>query len=183
MIRQLVSSQIQPKQSLDDLHYRSRLRITHAKLVSYMGQEDDLAPGLVKYGLTMPDLAGAGDAAAAIFHDNNWTLIGKTPTVPQIEELVDRLSSNQHREDMFCTNRLSSQFRPAVAYKEMASGLLALSIPKSLRNYILWFRPEIATTVIWAGNREQDGPVPPRPNALSSTTLVPSVEGNRGGRG
>jgi two-component system, chemotaxis family, sensor kinase Cph1 len=37
----------------------------------------------------------------------------------------------------------------------VASGLVAISIPKSPRNYILWFRPEIATTVLWAGKPEK----------------------------
>lgn len=155
MIGQLVSSQIQLKESLDDLHYRAQLRITHAKLVSFMEQEDDLSEGLIKHAPNMLDLAGASGAAAAIYHDNSWTLIGSTPSVEQIEQLVDWLSTQHGRDEMFCTNRLSSHFPPAHAYRAVCSGLLAVSIPKSERNYILWFRPEVATTVTWAGNPEK----------------------------
>lgn len=152
MIGQLVSSQIQIKESLDDLHYRARLRMVRAKLVSYMDQEEDLSLGLVKYSPTLLDLTGASGAAASIYHDSRWALIGKTPSVLEIEQLVDWLSARHAPEEMFCTNHLSNHFPPARAYKEVASGLLAVSIPKSRRNYILWFRPEVSTTVLWAGD-------------------------------
>lgn len=155
MIGQLVSSQIQLKQSLDDSHYRGKLRATQAKLLSNMEQEEDLAQGLVKYTPSMLDLAGGSGAAAAIYHDNKWTVIGETPNVVQMEQLVDWLILRHGGETRFCTDRLSSHFPPAKEYKAVASGLVAISIPKSQRNYILWFRPEVATTVLWAGNPEK----------------------------
>lgn len=37
-------------------------------------------------------------------------------------------------------------------YKDIASGLLALSISSAQRIYILWFRPEVIRTVNWAGD-------------------------------
>lgn len=40
----------------------------------------------------------------------------------------------------------------AKKYSAIASGLLAASIPKSKKNYIFWFRPEVIETVRWAGN-------------------------------
>jgi light-regulated signal transduction histidine kinase (bacteriophytochrome) len=155
MIGQIVSSQLQLKQSLDDTAYRGQLRATHSQLLSYMEQEPDLAQGLVKYSPSMLDLANATGAAAAIYHDNKWTVIGNTPSIAQIEELVDWLSTIHQREGIYATNHLSKQFPPAQAYKEIASGLMAVAIPKSARNYMLWFRPEVITTVVWAGKPEK----------------------------
>lgn len=155
MVGQLVSSQIQLKQSLDDLHYRARLQTVHAQLLSFMEKEEDLAQGLVKYSPNMLDIAGASGAAAAIYHDNEWTCIGKTPSSAEIEQLVDWLAESHAGEGMFCTDRLSKHFSLAQSYKEIASGLLAISIPKTERNYILWFRPQAATTVTWAGNPQK----------------------------
>lgn len=155
MIGQLVSAQLQLKQSLEDLHYRARLRQVHQRLLSYMEQEEDLVQGLVNYTPSMLDLAAADGAAAAVYHDNKWTIIGRTPSVAQIEELVTWLSTQHAGQSLYCTNRLGSHFPPAQAYKDVASGLLAISIPKSERNYILWFRPEVATTVTWAGNPDK----------------------------
>lgn len=155
MVGQLVSSQIQLKQSLDDLHYRARLRTVHGQLLSFMEKEEDLAQGLVKYTPNMLELAGASGAVAAIYQDNEWTCIGETPSSAEIEQLIDWLVESHAGEGMFCTDRLSKHFSPAQRYKEIASGLLAISIPKTERNYILWFRPQVATTVTWAGNPQK----------------------------
>lgn len=155
LIGQLVSSQIQLKQSLDDMHYRTQLRSVHTRLLSHMEQESDLVQGLVKHTPNMLDLAAAGGAAAAIYHDNKWTIIGHAPDVSQIEELIDWLGQYTPRNEIFQTNYLSKYFPPARAYKDVASGLVAVPILKSDRNYILFFRPEVASTIVWAGKPEK----------------------------
>ncbi|TCS36035.1 light-regulated signal transduction histidine kinase (bacteriophytochrome) [Paucimonas lemoignei] len=155
MIGQLVSSQLKLKESLEDLHYRAELREVHAQLIAYMEQEDDLVQGLVQYCPNMLDMAAATGAAAAIYHDSKWTIIGKTPSEQQIEQLVDWLVQHHGGESLFNTNRLSIHNPQAWAYKDIASGLIAVLIPKTERNYILWFRPEAATTVTWAGNPQK----------------------------
>lgn len=155
MVGQLVSSQIHLKHSLDDTHYRARLRAVHQSLLHYMGQEEDLVAGLVKHQPNMLDLAAARGAAAAVYHDNQWTIVGDTPDLVDIEKLVDWLSQRPNRNELYFTNQLSKHFPPAHGYRNVASGLAAIPIPKSERNYILWFRPEVATTVVWAGNPEK----------------------------
>jgi len=111
--------------------------------------------GLVRHTPNMLDLAGASGAAAAIYHDNEWTVIGRTPDMAQIEELIDWLSRHAQRNEIFQTNYLSKYFPPAQAYKDVASGLIAVAIPKSERNFILFFRPEVASTIVWAGKPEK----------------------------
>ncbi|TWI69275.1 light-regulated signal transduction histidine kinase (bacteriophytochrome) [Pseudoduganella lurida] len=161
MVAQLVSSQLGLKEALADARYGAQLKRVHQNLLARMEQEDDLVQSLVTQSPTMLDLAGATGAAAAIYFNNEWTLVGTTPSVAQIETLVDWLASQHGKQEVFCTNRLGEMFAPAQAYRHIASGLLAVAIPKSERNYILWFRPEVITTVVWAGAPEkrlpQDG--------------------------
>ncbi len=155
LIGQIVSSQLRIKESLEDLDYKLSLKQVNASLLSYMKSEEDLTQGLVKFSPNLLDVASAQGAAAAIYYDGGWTLVGRTPTVEQIEELVTWLSTQHAEESLFQTDSLSRQFPQAWEYKEIASGLLAISIPKSERNYLLWFRPEVITTVLWAGNPEK----------------------------
>jgi two-component system, chemotaxis family, sensor kinase Cph1 len=155
LVGQIVSSQIRIKESLEDLDYKLRLKEVNASLLTYMKSEEDLTQGLVKFFPNMLDVASAQGAASAIYYDGKWTLVGQTPTVEQIEELVTWLSTQHGDVSLFQTDSLSRQFPRAWEYKEAASGLLAISIPKSERNYLLWFRPEVITTVVWAGNPEK----------------------------
>lgn len=155
MLAQLASSQLALKESLEDQRYGAQLKHVHSKLLTNMEEEEDLVYGLVKHSPTMLDLAGATGGAVAIYYNNDWTIIGATPTVPQIEALVDWLSANKTQNGLYATSRLSEVFPPAGEYKAIASGLLAISIPKSERNYILWFRPEVVHTITWAGEPEK----------------------------
>lgn len=155
LIGQLVSSQIRVKESLDDLEYRARLKQVHSTLIEHMQREADVVQGLTKYSPNMLDMAASSGAAAAICHDGDWTLIGKTPSVEQINDLVSWLTETHPGENLFQTDSLSRCYPKAIEYKEVGSGLLAISIPKTERSYILWFRPEVITTVMWAGNPDK----------------------------
>ena len=150
LVARLVSSQLVVKIAMEDQRYRAQLADTHRRLLALMEREEDLVDGLFKYAPTLLDIAGAGGAAAAVYFDHAWTVIGNTPTVEEIEVLVDWLVE-RHDGSVFATDCLSKVFAPAKAYKDKASGLVALSIPKSPRNFILWFRPEVAASIVWAG--------------------------------
>jgi len=56
------------------------------------------------------------------------------------------------QEEVFPTRTLSRLYPPAEAFTEVASGLLAVSLPKPVPDRVLWFRPEVIQTVNWGGN-------------------------------
>jgi len=153
MIAQIVSSQLVLKESMEDQRYRGELKRIHAKLMARTVEEDDLVLGLIKRSQDMLDLAGAG--SAAIYYNGSWTKIGPTPDVAQLELLVEWLSAEHASEQVYATNQLGNVFPPARQYKEIGSGLLAMSILKADQNYMLWFRPEVITTVVWAGEPDK----------------------------
>ena len=151
MIAQIVSSQLVLKESMEDQRYRGELKRIHAKLIARTEEEDDLVLGLVKRSQDMLDLAGARGGSAAIYYNGSWTTIGQTPDVAQLELLVEWLSAEHANKEVYATNQLGNAFPPARQYKDIASGLVAMSILKTDQNYILWFRPEVIMTVVWAG--------------------------------
>lgn len=155
MLAQLVSSQLGLKQSLEDFRYKGELTKIHDRLLKLMEQEENIVRGLIKHSPNMLDIAGASGAAAAIYYNSEWTVIGATPTIGQIEELVDWLVKTHGHQEVFATQHLSKQLPSAKEYADVASGLLAISIPKSERNYILWFRPQVSTTIVWAGEPQK----------------------------
>jgi light-regulated signal transduction histidine kinase (bacteriophytochrome) len=52
----------------------------------------------------------------------------------------------------FHTARLETLHPPAAAYAQVASGLLAVRLDPVAPRFALWFRPEVARTVTWAGD-------------------------------
>ncbi len=94
---------------------------------------------------------------AAFLLDGQMRLVGQTPSDTQVQELVTWLMQHK-REQVFATDSISRIYPEAKAFKNQASGILAISIsvnrPKQKSYHILWFRPEQIQTVNWVGNPE-----------------------------
>ncbi len=89
---------------------------------------------------------------AVVSLQDNLILIGKTPDLEAVKDLLKWLG-DRHQKELFYTDYLSDIYRPSRQYKHLVSGLLAVSIfLKHTSYHILWFRPEVVQTVNWAGN-------------------------------
>ena len=87
---------------------------------------------------------------AAVCDGAGIQLVGVTPSREQIVSLVAWLERNGHT-DVLAVNDLPRHFPASAAYADRASGLLAI-LSKGRGDAVLWFRPEVARTVTWAGN-------------------------------
>ncbi len=83
--------------------------------------------------------------------DNHISDIGKVPSKEIVRSLISWLASKE--QDVFDTNCLSQHYPEAIAIKDIASGLLAISIALDHTSYhIIWFRGEVIQTINWAGD-------------------------------
>ncbi len=160
---QIASAQIE---SLTRVRRESR-RIEAARIQTgffdSIAREATFAEALTKYTPALLRFMQA--AGAAVVTGSELTLVGTTPPQEDVEALVSWLRG-QAVEPVFVTDSLGSEYPPARAFKGVASGLLALRLSRMPDEYVLWFRPEIVTTVTWAGNPEKaahdDGILHPR---------------------
>ena len=128
---------------------RFRMKNVHAELVEAMVGQDDFGETLVNARPNLLDYIPA--EGVAVWWEGKVTRHGSTPTDEQLGLLVEWLNTSVP-EGVFLTECLASQFAPARNYTGVASGLLALSVSRTPRDYVLWFRPEASRTVTWAGN-------------------------------
>ncbi|WP_341991164.1 HWE histidine kinase domain-containing protein [Azorhizobium sp. AG788] len=135
---------IQAEQAL-----RLRAKTTLPKLIEIMTQDEDLASALTQYQPNLQDYIPAN--GVVVWWEGKATSKGVTPSGHEIAALVAWLNATM-REGVFITDRLSELYPPAAAYAAIASGLVALSISRDPKDYVLWFRPELLETVTWAGN-------------------------------
>jgi light-regulated signal transduction histidine kinase (bacteriophytochrome) len=118
---------------------------TYQRLLSYMAAGDDFVQGLASHGQELVDYVDAG--GAALYFGGRCTLLGATPSPEQVEALVGWLS---HRpvattvtQELVHTDALADLYPEAAAFTDSAAGLLAVSISRVHRSYVLWFRPAI----------------------------------------
>lgn len=143
----VVFTEISAKEETKDYTYRMKLASIQSFLVDAMSQEDNFIDGLVKHQKNLLDLTGSQGAAVCI--GDELILLGNTPKEEDIKYLVQWLKKNV-KEEVFFSDSLPHLYADARNFKNLASGLLAITI--SQRNYVLWFRPEVIQTVNWGGD-------------------------------
>ncbi|MFM7409126.1 MAG: ATP-binding protein [Cuspidothrix sp.] len=149
ILGQMASLQLANKEDSADSQYKIYLASIHAKLVEYMSTDKNFISGLVTHEVNILNLVNA--QGAVVCFDNEYISIGKTPNQKDIEKLVAWINESL-QEPIFYTTNLSKFYPQAEKLANVASGLMVISISRTQKNYIIWFRPEVLQTVDWAGN-------------------------------
>ncbi|MEH1964040.1 MAG: response regulator [Nostoc sp.] len=134
--------------------YRTQVKAIQDELQQTLLQESNfIEQVLIRNTSQLLDLVHA--QGAAILLDGHLTLVGQTPSATQVQELVTWLVQRKG-ERVFASDFLSHLYPEAEAFKDQASGILAISIlfnhAKQKSYHIIWFRPEQIQMVNWAGN-------------------------------
>ncbi len=148
---QLMSTELSVKEGTQNLDYKLRLKATQVQFVNRLTNATDFLQALEDSPDDLLYLTGA--QGAAVCEGDRVTLIGNTPGKEEVLDLLEWLP-DRFQDDLFVTDSLPHLYPAAEAYKNVASGLLAMAISKNQNRYVLWFRPEFLQTVTWAGNPE-----------------------------
>ena len=160
LFAEMVSSQLEGRAAGESFTAEQRSSRIHEGLLNRMSREPELAAGLIRFRPNLLDLIPAG--GVGLWMDGQFSNLGATPPPSEIAEMVAWLNATV-KEGVFHTDRLPLIYPRAVKFADVASGVLALSVSKNPRDYVLWFRPELVQTVNWAGRPDksvQDGPEP-----------------------
>ena len=153
-VGEILALRIESKEERDEYNYRLELRRILVTMLGALSQSENIADNM---GAVGHDLLRFGSASgAALVFEGRITRYGDAPDERSIGELVDWLSASVN-EEVFHTNALSRHFPPAEKIKDKASGILALSISRLHRHYLIWFRHEVVQSIDWAGNPHLKG--------------------------
>lgn len=151
LFAQLSSLQLRSQIELKHSDEEVRVRNTLNALIHAMSR-DDLQTALTGARPNLLDFIPAAGVTVR-FEGVNFSL-GRVPGDDHIDRLIAWLDSNM-AEGTYSTHQLVRVYPPAAAFIGSGAGLLALSVSRSPRDYVLWFLPEHATAVTWAGNPEK----------------------------
>ena len=142
---------LRTKERQDEKASLQRIQLTQAQLLARIKSPATFAADLYRHRPTVADVFDCGGVAVCL--DGDIVCLGHTPTTAEITDLVAWLRRHNPQE-VFATNSYA-QLNPAgAALRATASGVLAMALDPALGEYILWFRPEQAQTVTWAGRHE-----------------------------
>lgn len=173
----MFSLQLEVRLRAEQLEARLLSREALSKIMQALAAEDDYGAGLVAQKQPLLDYVAAGGLAlrvgqtrggVAIRVNSGIAVLGDTPDDDQIGALTDWLTTCMGDfKGVYATDRLGEEYPPAKAYAGIASGLLAVSVSREPRDFVLWFRPEVVETVRWGGDPNK--PVEVGPNGIRLT--------------
>jgi len=164
-IGQLLSMQITLLQEQQERRQqRDKAAMVEEMVAAMSAVQCDVMESLLPYAQTLLNLAAAG--GLAILVEERLHVFGVCPKRAEIHALYQWVRGQG--KGVVHSHQLSVDFPPAAAYQAHASGLLAFCLPKPVDNAVMWFRPEVKSTVEWSGQ-------PVKHQGPGSTTLSPRL--------
>ncbi|WP_438015337.1 ATP-binding protein [Sorangium sp. So ce315] len=170
-----LSLQLAAKEKLEDRGRRQELRALAEEVVATVSRREDLMVGLAESAGALMQLADA--SGVALFHGDAVSPLGLSPAPGELRRLHAWIRRHVGDRPVFHTESLARVAPSLAGLKDVASGVLCLSIPEPDPWYVVWFRPEVIQTVSWGGNPEK--PVPTLFHVRDNGVGIPADERHR----
>ncbi len=161
---QMFSLILESREREAEAAYEAKSRALHDRLMGALASGGTSLENITAF---LDDIAGiVASDGIGVWVNGEITLRGATPTREEFTGLV-RFLNRTATSRAFATNEIGKVHPPGQDFTERAAGLLAVPISRAPRDYLVFFRAEIARTVTWAGN--PDKPANPGPNGVRLT--------------
>ncbi|GCE13326.1 histidine kinase [Tengunoibacter tsumagoiensis] len=150
---QILSLQIAAREELADNMYEMEVKTKQSILLDLLLQTERVEDVLQAQSERILQLVEA--QGVAIYLADRYLASGKVPDQATGLRLLEWVRPQLHAEEFFATNALATLWEEGESIKEIASGVLVISISALQNSYLLWFRPEIIQQVTWGGDPEK----------------------------
>lgn len=128
--------------------YEARARQIHNELIASVVQKNSATGSIAELASRMTELVPCDGIAVCV--DGNVTLNDATPTPAEFVALRNFLDHTGVGQ-VYATDALGDAYPPARGFAEPLAGMLVIPVSRSPRDYLVFFRHEIARAVTWAG--------------------------------
>jgi light-regulated signal transduction histidine kinase (bacteriophytochrome) len=150
LLAQVLAWQLAVAEEASIALHSATVRAVQAKVLADTARGRDHRDAIIRHADDLLRLMDAGGFALVTLEA--VTLVGATPTEQAVRALTKWLTTRDDTEANFETDRLSALYPSAEALTAVASGVLAVPLSRPPRQMMLWFRPEVAQTIVWGGN-------------------------------
>ncbi len=160
----LVGPHLIQEETVEQMGLRTEHEQVHRRLLEELSRTDELLMTLISGPVSLADLFLDSYGAVCRMGGRIY-LIGHTPDESVVEQLIEWLR-DELTDDVWASDCVSAHAPELAQHREVVSGLLAISLDRDREDMIIWFRPEVARMIAWAGDPrgkiEQDGMILPR---------------------
>ena len=157
---QMVSLILDSRERAVEMEYEAAARRIHERMMTLMAADVTAFEKPATLADMMAELMECD--GVGIWVKGQATLSGVTPTEDEFRGLVQFLNRTTPGT-VFAAHDLGSVYEPAQGFAERAAGLMSIPVSRVPRDHIVFFRREVAQSVIWAGEPgkvtiDKDGP-------------------------
>lgn len=168
LFAQVFSLLVEARERDRESAYDARAQSLHRRLIGALAAEASTAQNIASYFDEMREVLACD--GVGVWLDGEATLSGTTPDPQEFEKLIGFLCETA-AEGAYATQHLCSVWPAAAALLPRCAGLLAVPISRTPRDYLVFFRREVASTVTWAGDPAKA--VVPGPLGTNGQRLTP----------
>ncbi|MGE0597357.1 MAG: HWE histidine kinase domain-containing protein [Hyphomonadaceae bacterium] len=144
---QMFSLLLESQQRETAAHYELGARDLHNRLMAAIA--DDQPPFEVLSAYLDDFCEVVACDGVGVYVEGKTALRGATPSQEQFTSLLKFLNQTAPSQ-LYATHELGAKYEPAKQFQ--VAGLLAVPISRAPRDYLVFFRKEVARTVNWAGD-------------------------------
>lgn len=148
LFAQMLSFLIEKREHDALARYETYTREIHDQLVAAVVEKGSVAESIVALADRVAQLVPSDGIGICV--DGHVTLKGVTPTHQEfalLRQFLDHVVAGE----VYATEELGQVHAPARDFAQRTAGILVIPISRSTRDYLVFFRREMARAVTWAG--------------------------------
>jgi light-regulated signal transduction histidine kinase (bacteriophytochrome)/CheY-like chemotaxis protein len=146
---QIFSLMVENRERENESVYETRAHKLHQQLVSVMAREATRFETIIAHLDDIGDLLTCD--GVGVWVNGCGTLKGLTPNQQQFADVIAYLQGREISE-VYARRDIGSEYPPGRDFAERAAGMLVVPLSQPARDYLIFFRKELARTVSWAGD-------------------------------
>jgi light-regulated signal transduction histidine kinase (bacteriophytochrome)/CheY-like chemotaxis protein len=146
---QMFSLLMESRERDNEAAYEARARKLHNRLVTVMASEATRFESIVSHLDEIADLLSCD--GIGVWNGGHSTLHGLSPSPDQFKGLIGHLASHD-LADVYATHEIGAEYASGRDFADRAAGMLAVPLSRPARDFLVFFRKEVARSVSWAGD-------------------------------
>ncbi len=161
---QMFSLLLENRERERDALYEQRAQKLHQQLVTVMASEATRFESIVLHLDDIADLLMCD--GIGVWINDRAILKGMAPTTAEFAGLVGHLN-DQDVSEVLALHDIGTAYPPGRAFADRAAGMLVVPLSRPARDYLIFFRKEVARSVNWAGDPNKPMTVGPLGDRLT----------------
>ena len=146
---QMFSLLMESRERDNEAAYEARARKLHNQLVTVMAAEATRFDSIVSHLDEIADLLSCD--GIGVWTGGSATLQGMAPTQEQFTGLIEHLARRDLGE-VLAIHEIAAEYPAGRNFADRAAGMLVVPLSRPARDFLVFFRKEVARSVNWAGD-------------------------------